>query len=49
VKQTPFGGVTFDDKFVGEMLNQVFLDMERSELIPAMKPAQPIIPPDAAR
>lgn len=38
VKETLFGGVTFDDKYINEMLNQVFLDMEKSELIPALKP-----------
>lgn len=36
VKQTPFGGVTFDDQYVTGMLNQIFADMESNGLIPAI-------------
>lgn len=49
VRMTPFGGTKFDDKFVSEMLDQVFLDMEKAKMLPALKSAQLIIPPDAAR
>jgi hypothetical protein len=49
VKQSLFGSVIFDDKFVGEMLNQVFSDMEKFELIPVAKPGQPLNSQNAAR
>ena len=49
VKKTPFGGTTFDDEFVAEMLNQVLSDMEKSELLPAAGPAQPRGPSDTPK
>ena len=40
VKSTPFGGVVFDDKYVGEILTQIFSDMEKAGLLPSPSVAQ---------
>jgi hypothetical protein len=34
LKQLPFGGPNLDDKFVKDMLQQIFADMEKSDLLP---------------
>lgn len=34
LKQLPFGGPNLDDKFVKDMLQQIFTDMEKSDLLP---------------